>query len=85
MARKVVGSVRPCRTIAPTMKPVTRMVRYMSIPKPRVYATVSATVLGAPPLKMLRLWDRANSTADTHATVNSRRPAERIIFTTMPR
>ena len=34
--RKVVGSVIPCRTIATQMVPVTRMDRYMHMPKPKV-------------------------------------------------
>ena len=36
VARKVVGSVRPCSTIAAQMVPVTRIERYMHMPKQKV-------------------------------------------------
>ena len=36
LERMVVGSVRPCNTIAAQIVPVTRMVRYMHMPNPNV-------------------------------------------------
>lgn len=36
VSRTVVGSVRPCRTMAVQIVPVTRIERYMHIPNPKV-------------------------------------------------